>query len=138
MDARGAILGLTRGTGQAHIIRAALESIAYQTRDIVEAMNRDSGIELTALKVDGGASLNDFLMRFQADLLGVTVVRPKMVETTAAGSAFLAGLAVGLWGSSEELKDARVSERRFEPVMGKARREDLYRGWLAAVDRVRS
>jgi glycerol kinase len=138
MDARGAILGLTRGTGQAHIVRAALESIAYQTRDIVEAMNRDSGIKLTALNVDGGASRNNFLMQFQADLLGVPVERPQLVETTAAGSAFLAGLAVGLWDNPEELKSARVRDRCFEPSMDKTQRDKLYSEWLAAVDRVRT
>ncbi len=138
MDARGAILGLTRGTGQAHIVRAALESIAYQSRDIVEAMNRDSGIELTALKVDGGASRNDFLMQFQADILGVTVERPQQVEATAAGSAYLAGLAVGLWNSPDELQVARVNDRYFEPVMSKQQSNILYTAWLAAVDRVRS
>jgi len=138
MDARGAILGLTRGTGRVHIVRAALESIAYQTRDIVEAMNKDSGIGLTSLKVDGGASKNNFLMQFQADLLGVTVDRPQMVETTAAGSAFLAGLAVGVWSDPEELKQARISERNFEPHMDRSKSDDLYREWLAAVDRVRT
>lgn len=136
MDARGAILGLTRGTGQAHIVRAALESIAYQSRDIVEAMNKDSGIELTELKVDGGASRNDFLMQFQADLLGVPVDRPQLVETTAAGSAFLAGLAVGFWSSPEELKGARISERSFTPVMEKIRSDELYAEWLVAVARI--
>jgi len=136
MDARGAILGLTRGTGQAHIVRAALESIAYQSRDIVAAMNRDSGIELTELKVDGGASRNDFLMQFQADMLGVPVDRPQLVETTAAGSAFLAGLAVGLWSSPEELKGARISERSFEPAMDRQHSDKLYAEWLAAVARV--
>jgi glycerol kinase len=136
MDARGAILGLTRGTGRAHIVRAALESIAYQCRDIVEAMNKDSGIELTELKVDGGASRNDFLMQFQADLLGVPVDRPALVETTAAGSAYLAGLAVGMWSSPDELQSARTSERRFEPAMDKARSDELYRQWLAAVARI--
>lgn len=138
MDARGAILGLTRGTGRVHIVRAALESIAYQSRDIVEAMNKDSGIELTALNVDGGASRNDFLMQFQADMLGVTVDRPHLVETTAAGSAFLAGLAVGFWNGPEELADARKSERKFEPGMDRQQSDKLYGEWLAAVDRVRS
>ena len=138
MDARGAILGLTRGTGKEHVVRAALESIAYQTRDIVEAMNKDSGIELTSLKVDGGASRNNFLMQFQADLLGVPVDRPKLVETTATGSAFLAGLAVGLWSSSEELQNARVSEHCFEPLMERTKSDQLYGEWLVAVGRVRT
>jgi glycerol kinase len=138
MEARGAIVGLTRGSGRAHLARAALESIAYQSRDIVEAMKRDSGIELSELRVDGGASRNDLLMQFQADMLGVPVDRPSMVETTAAGSAFLAGLAVGLWSSPEELATARNAERRFEPTMDSGKRTELYNGWLDAVSRVRS
>ena len=138
MDARGAITGLTRGAGRSHLARAALEAIAYQSRDIVEAMNKDSGIELTELRVDGGAARNDFLMQFQADLLGVPVDRPELVETTAAGSAFLAGLAVGLWSSPDELASARSRERLFEPAMAADQSERLYQGWLSAVDRVRS
>jgi len=138
MDARGAILGLTRGTGRAHIARAALESIAYQTRDIVEAMSRDSGIELSELRVDGGASHNNFLMQFQADLLGVPVDRPAMVELTAVGSAFLAGLAVGLWDSPEELLAARTSERKFQPAMAGVKRDELYAEWLASVARIKT
>jgi glycerol kinase len=138
MNARGALVGLTRGAGRPHLARAALEAIAYQSRDIVEAMNKDSGIELTELRVDGGASRNDFLMQFQADLLGVPVDRPELVETTAAGSAFLAGLAVGLWNSPDELASARRRERLFEPAMAAEQRDSLYRGWLSAVDRVRS
>ena len=138
MDARGAILGLTRGTGRTHIVRAALESIAYQTRDVVEAMNRDSGIELSELKVDGGASRNNFLMQFQADLLGVPVDRPALVETTAVGSAFLAGLAVGLWNSPDELQAVRKSERKFQPAMSVKQRDKLYAEWLTAVSRIRS
>jgi glycerol kinase len=138
MDARGAVIGLTRGAGRPHLARAALEAIAYQSRDIVEAMNRDSGIELTELKVDGGAARNDFLMQFQADLLAVPVDRPKLVETTAAGSAFLAGLAVGLWSSPDDLAGARSRERLFQPAMGADQRERLYQGWLGAVSRVRS
>ena len=136
--ARGALVGLTRGAGRAHLARAALESIAYQSRDIVEVMNRDSGVELRELRVDGGASQNDFLMQFQADILGVPVDRPELVETTAAGSAYLAGLAVGVWGSPSELEEARRCERRFEPVMPAARRDALYGGWKRAVERARS
>ncbi len=138
MNARGAIVGLSRGTGKSHIVRAALEAIAYQSRDIIEAMNKDSGIPLTEIKVDGGASRNDFLMQFQSDLLGVLVDRPGMVETTAAGSAFLAGLAVGLWVSPEALSQARISEHIFEPAMKSELREKLYGEWLAAVSRVRT
>ena len=138
MEARGAVVGLTRGAGRAHFARAALESIAYQSRDIVEVMNRDSGVELTELRVDGGASKNDFLMQFQADILGVPVDRPQLVETTAAGSAHLAGLAVGVWSSPEELNRARNRDRIFEPDMQSEQRENLYAGWLQAVSRVRS
>jgi glycerol kinase len=136
MDARGAILGLTRGTGQAHIVRAALESIAYQSRDIVEAMNRDSGVDLTELKVDGGASRNNFLMQFQSDILGVPVDRPQLVDSTAIGSAYLAGLAVGVWNDPDELRHVRISERRFEPGMDKEKSDHLYDEWLSAVARV--
>lgn len=137
-DSRGAVVGLTRGSGRAHLARAALESIAYQTRDIVEVMNRDSGIELSELRVDGGASTNDFLMQFQADLLGVPVDRPAQVETTALGSACLAGLAAGLWRSPQDLLEARRPARRFEPAMSEASRAALYAGWQRAVGRVRS
>ena len=137
MKARAAILGMTRGTGRAEIARAALEAIAYQSRDIVEVMNLDSGIELQELRVDGGASRNDFLMQFQADILGVTVDRPKLVETTAAGSAYLAGLATGFWNSPSELDQVRRTDWRFEPQMENERREQLYRAWKAAVRSVR-
>jgi glycerol kinase len=138
MNARGAITGLTRGSGRAHLARAALEAIAYQSRDIVEVMNLDSGIELKELRVDGGASKNDFLMQFQADILGVTVDRPKLVETTAAGSAYLAGLAVGVWNSPSELDQIRRTDYRFEPQMEGHQRQELYQGWQNAVARVRS
>jgi len=138
MDARGAIMGLTRGAGRAHLARAALEAIAYQSRDIVEVMNLDSGIALKELRVDGGASKNNFLMQFQADILGVTVDRPKLVETTAAGSAYLAGLAVGVWNSPSELDQVRQTDCRFEPLMEDQQRRELYQGWQKAVARVRS
>jgi glycerol kinase len=138
MEARGALLGLTRGSGRAHIARAVLESIAYQSRGVAEAMEQDSGIELNELRVDGGASNNDFLMQFQADILNVTVDRPKMVETTAAGSAQLAGLTVGVWSSPSELDRIRRTECRFEAQMDEAQREALYTGWLEAVTRVSS
>jgi glycerol kinase len=138
MGARGAILGLTRGAGRAHLARAALEAIAYQSRDIVEVMNLDSGVELKELRVDGGASKNDFLLQFQADILGVPVDRPKLVETTAAGSAYLAGLAVGVWNSPSELDHVRRTDCRFEPQMEDRQRQELYRGWHDAVARVRS
>jgi len=138
MNARGAVVGLTRGSGRAHLARAALEAIAYQTRDIVDVMNRDSGVELKELRVDGGASMNNFLMQFQADILGVTVDRPKLVETTAAGSAYLAGLATGVWNSPSELEQVRCADRRFKPQMGDTQRRKLYSGWQHAVKRVRS
>jgi glycerol kinase len=138
MEARGALLGLTRGSGRAHIVRAALESIAYQARGVTDAMEQDSGIDLSELRVDGGASNNDFLMQFQADILNVTVDRPKIVETTAVGSAQLAGLTVGVWSSPSELDRIRRTECRFEAQMDEAQREALYAGWLEAVTRVSS
>lgn len=138
MNARGALVGLTRGAGRAHLARAALECIAFQTRDIVEIMNMDSGVKLTELRVDGGASMNNFLMQFQADLLGVTVDRPKIVETTAAGSAYLAGLATGVWHNPSELDEIRRTDMRFEPDMADRRRQELCNGWKRAVARVRS
>jgi len=136
-EARGAVLGLTRGAGRPHLARAALESIAYQSRDVVEVMNRDSRIPLTELRVDGGAARSDFLMQFQADLLGVPVDRPVLIETTAAGAAYLAGLAVGVWNSPAELDQVRATERRFEPCMPDTQREALYAGWQQAIKQVR-
>lgn len=133
--ARGLLCGLTRGAGRAHIVRAALESIAYQTRDLVEAMESDSGTRLAEIRVDGGATANDFLMQFQADILGVPVVRPTNAETTALGAAFLAGLATGVWSSTEELESFWRVDRRFEPSMPESRRSELYEGWKAAVRR---
>ncbi len=135
MKARGAILGLTRGTTKAHLVRATLESMAYQTRDVLSAMEADSNIKLQALKVDGGASSNNFLMQFQADILGVPVDRPKIVETTALGAAYLAGLAVGVWGSLDELSRTWLLDNRFEPNMETEQREKLYKGWVKAVKR---
>jgi glycerol kinase len=137
-DARGALVGLTRGVTRAHVVRAALESLAYQTRDVVDAMAADAGEALRALRVDGGAAANGFLMQFQADVLGVPVDRPRVVETTAMGAAFLAGLATGFWGSQGELARARRLDRRFAPRMKPEARDDLYRGWREAVARVRS
>jgi glycerol kinase len=136
--ARGAILGLTRGAGRAHVVRAALESLAYQTRDVVDVMNEESGVPLVELRVDGGASANDFLMQFQSDVLGVPVDRPALVETTAAGAAFLAGLGGGFWKDPETLRRTRVRDRLFTPSMGAEEREALYAGWRAAVARVRT
>jgi glycerol kinase len=139
-DARGAIIGLTRGTGREHIIRAALESIAYQTRDLVDALRKDIGAagEITSLKVDGGAVANDFLMQFQSDILGVPVVRPKNVETTASGAAFLAGLACGFWKSQEEVASFAEIDRTFTPRLDASARDRLYAGWKKAVERVRT
>ncbi|HYN02702.1 MAG TPA: glycerol kinase GlpK [Vicinamibacteria bacterium] len=136
--ARGAILGLTRGAGRAHLVRATLESLAYQSRDVIDAMNEESGVPLRELRVDGGACANDFLMQFQADILGVPVDRPALVETTAAGAAFLAGLGVGLWKDAASLAARRRRDRLFTPSMPPERREALYAGWKAAVERVRS
>jgi glycerol kinase len=138
MNARGALVGLTRGSGRAHIARAALESIAYQSQDIMQAMKADSGVDLKELRVDGGASKNDFLMQFQADLFGVPVDRPELVETTASGSAYLAGLATGVWRNPSELEQVRHTERRFEPRMDERERTKLYAGWQRAVARARS
>ena len=135
--ARGIITGLSRGTNRNHLIRAALEAIAYQTFDVLLAMHEDSGIELAALKVDGGASANDFLMQFQADIIGTPVERPLNRESTAFGAACLAGLAVGYWNNTEDIKDNRSIDRVFEPAMSKADRERLLLGWHKAVSRCR-
>ena len=134
-QARGILTGITHGAGREHIVRAALESIAFQTRDLVEAMQSDCGSQLTELRVDGGATANDFLMQFQADILGVPVVRPAYAETTALGAAFLAGLACGIWSGTDELEHFWSVDRRFEPAMPEARREELYFGWKRAVRR---
>jgi glycerol kinase len=131
--ARGAIVGLTRGTTKEHITRATLESIAYQTRDVLRAMEIDSGIKLAELKVDGGAVKNNFLMQFQSDILGVPVDRPVVQETTALGAAFLSGLAVGFWKSTDEVTNNWKLDKRFEPVLPANEREGLYKGWQTAV-----
>ncbi len=136
--ARGAIVGLTRGTTRAHIARAALEAIAYQSAEVLEAMQKDSGERLAELRVDGGASANDLLMQFQADLLGVPVVRPKVLETTALGAAYLAGLTVALWKSREEVARQWRAERRFEPRMDAAERASRMTRWREAVSRSRN
>ncbi|MDL2320847.1 glycerol kinase GlpK [Desulfosarcina sp. OttesenSCG-928-B08] len=133
--ARGAIVGLSRGTSANHIIRATLESIAYQTKDVLEAMQADSGIKLQALKVDGGACANNFLMQFQADILGVRVERPAVLEVTALGAAFLAGLAVGFWQSLDEVKHDLKIERVFDPSPDKEKQISRYKGWKKAVTR---
>jgi glycerol kinase len=138
MPARGIITGLTRGSGTAHLVRAALESIAYQTRDLVEAMEADSGEKLSELRVDGGAAANDFLMQFQADVLGCKIVRPADIETTALGAAYLAGLAAGVWKSTAEVEQFWQAERVFEPVIGDRERDALYAGWKHAVTQCRA
>ena len=135
--ARGTIIGLTRGTTRAHITRAALESICYQTRDVVAAMERDSGIRLKELRVDGGAVVNDFLMQFQSDILGVPVEVPQVTETTSLGAAYLAGLAVGFWKSKDELRAHWKMARRYEPTIGTEERERLHTQWLKAVERAK-
>ncbi|HEY1013628.1 MAG TPA: glycerol kinase GlpK [Herpetosiphonaceae bacterium] len=134
-DARGAIVGMTRYAGKGHLARAALEATAYQTREVVEAMRQDSGVELTALKVDGGMVANELLMQFQADILGVPVVRPEVAETTALGAAYAAGLAVGYWSSTAEMRDNWRADKTWEPAMGEDQRETLYAGWKKAVTR---
>lgn len=136
--AQGAILGLTRGTTAGHIARAAVESMAYQTRDLVEAMQADAGVPLKLLKVDGGATMNNALLQFQSDLLNVPLVRPAVTETTALGAALLAGLAVGVWSSLVDVAQQWRADRRFEPQMDEARRDSLYHGWQNAVRRTLS
>lgn len=131
--ARGAIVGLTRGVNRNHIVRATLESIAYQVNDVLMAMQEDSGMPITSLRVDGGACDNDFLMQFQADILNTSVVRPYCIETTAMGAAYLAGLAVGYWRSKDEILANHVIAAEFKPQMGQAKRESLLQGWHNAV-----
>ena len=135
MYARGIISGITRGTNRSHIIRAALESIAFQSLDLLKAMENDTGAEITSLKVDGGACKNNFLMQFQADILSAAIERPAVQETTALGAASLAGLAVGFWSSQSELKKLWKSEKVFCPVMEESRRKELINGWHKAVGR---
>lgn len=132
-EVRGAIFGLTRGTSKEHFIRATLEALAYQTKDVLDAMEKDSGIKLSKLRVDGGAVKNDFLMQFQSDILGVSVERPVIEETTALGAAYLAGLAVGFWKSRDEIADMWKVDKNFDPTMIEERRIDLYSGWKKAV-----
>jgi glycerol kinase len=135
--ARGVLVGLTRGTSREHIIRAGLESIAFSSRDVVDAMVADAGLSLASLRVDGGACQNDFLMQFQADVLGIAVERPAVLEVTAMGAAALAGLGVGFWHDRADLEASKGQTRTFEPQMGDAERESLYRGWQRAVERSR-
>lgn len=132
-DVRGAVFGITRGTSKEHFVRATLESLAYQTRDVLDAMQSDSGIDLTTLRVDGGAVMNDFLMQFQSDILNVPVDRPAVNETTALGAAYLAGLAVGFWESKEQVKEHWNLDKKFEPNMEEVTRDQLFSGWHKAV-----
>jgi len=133
--ARGAMFGLTRGTSRAHIARAALESIAFQSAELLEAMQKDAGEALSELRVDGGAAANDLLMQFQADLLGIPVLRPKVLETTALGAAYLAGLTTNLWKSREELASHWQLDKRFEPQMSRADASTKLGRWREAVQR---
>ncbi|MBI4607905.1 MAG: glycerol kinase GlpK [Candidatus Rokubacteria bacterium] len=137
MYARGTIVGLTRGTGRAHLVRAALEAIAYQSRDVLDTMAGEFGVPLTSLRVDGGAAANDFLCQFQADILGVEVLRPAITETTGLGAAYLAGLGVGFWPSAAALAKLWRLDRRFESRMNDARRHAVWDGWRRAVERAR-
>ncbi|HNM25740.1 MAG TPA: FGGY-family carbohydrate kinase, partial [Saprospiraceae bacterium] len=134
---RGAIFGLTRGAGKAHVIRATLESIAYQTKDVLAVMEKDAGIKLKSLRVDGGAVRNDFLMQFQADVLGTKVERPVTQETTALGAAYLAGLAVGFWKDESDIARNWQLERSFKPLLDKKEVKRLYKGWQMAVKAAR-
>ncbi len=136
--ARGAIFGLTRGASIEHIIRATLESIAFQTRDVLDAMQQDAEEELRTLRVDGGVTENNFLMQFQSDILATPVERPIMKETTALGAAFLAGLATGFWQDLHELRNKSAIEKVFEPKMSAEQSEFIYKGWLKAVKRSQS
>ena len=137
MYARGTIVGLTRGVNRAHIARSVLEAIAYQMTDLLEAMKEDSGINFTELRVDGGASVSNIMMQIQSDLIRCMVVRPKTVETTALGAAYMAGLAVGFWKNKEEIISNREIDRVFTPQMPLEKRNELYAGWKRAVDRSR-
>ncbi|OIO35908.1 MAG: glycerol kinase [Candidatus Omnitrophica bacterium CG1_02_44_16] len=134
-DARGAIYGITRGTKTAHIVRAALEAIVYQTKDVLLAMQKDSGLKIKTLKVDGGASANNFMCQFQSDIMGINVVRPRVIETTSLGAAYLAGLAVGYWKNSDEIKKCWKKDRVFAPRMPAKPARQLYKSWLTAVKR---
>jgi glycerol kinase len=138
MGARGAVVGLTRGSNWKILVRATLESLAYQTRDVVESMERDSGLRLRALRVDGGAASNDWLMQFQADLLGIPVLRPPMVASTGKGAGLLAGIGIGWWKPQDAVRFSGHPERAFRPRMSPAERDRRYDGWRAAVSRVRS
>ena len=134
-DARGAIVGLTRYINAGHIARAVLEATAFQTREVLDAMNKDSGVSLKALKVDGGMVFNELLMQFQSDILGVPVIRPTVAETTALGAAYAAGLAVGFWAKVDDLRANWGKDKEWKPAMPEAEREKIYKGWKKAVTR---
>ena len=134
-DARGVIAGLTRYATAGHIARAVLESVAYQTKDVLEAMKADAEVDLSELKVDGGMVANDLLMQFQADILGIPVVRPVVAETTALGAAYAAGLAVGFWNNPDDLRTHWAEDRRFEPAMDETTRQRLSASWAKAIER---
>ncbi|MCR4742951.1 MAG: glycerol kinase GlpK [Treponema sp.] len=138
MYARGTLVGLTRGVKKAHICRAALEGIAYEVKDVLDTMVKDSGTKINTLNVDGGACVSNIMMQFQADILNTKVCRPKNVETTALGAAYLAGLATGFWKSKEEILERRETERIFSPNMDEAKRDELYKGWKKAVERAKN
>ncbi|MDD5679893.1 MAG: glycerol kinase GlpK [Candidatus Omnitrophica bacterium] len=137
-NARGSIFGITRGANKNHIVRAALEAMCYQTKDVLEAMQKDSGLKTGDLRIDGGAAANNFLCQFQADILGIKVIRPEIIETTSLGAAYLAGLAVGYWKNMSEIKQCWQKDRVFSPKMSKARASGLYNAWLKAVKRTLS
>ena len=136
-DARGAVFGLTRATKKSHFINATVESIAYQSKDVMEVMKGDSGIEITSIGVDGGASINNYLIQFQSDILDCKIVRPSCLETTALGATYLAGLAVGVWKDKDELKKLQKVNQIFLPRMNNSTREKLYSGWKKAVEATR-
>lgn len=137
-NARGSILGITRGTIDAHLVRAALEAMCYQTKDVLEVMQKESRLKIRSLKVDGGAASNEFLCQFQADILGIELVRPKVIETTSLGAAYLAGLAIGYWKDTNEIKKCWEKDKLFRPRMSRKTAADFYRGWLQAVKRTLS
>jgi glycerol kinase len=137
-DCRGAIFGITRGTQKSHIVRAALEAMCYQTKDVVKAMQKDSGLQIRKLKVDGGAAANNFLCQFQSDILGIEVVRPKVIEITSLGAAYLAGLATNYWKNAAEIKKCWEQDRVFHPKISRTASTALYKGWLEAVRRTLS
>jgi glycerol kinase len=137
-EARGTIVGLTRGAGRAHLVRAALEAMAYSTRDVLDTMARDSGLRIRDLRVDGGGTANNFLCRFQSDIIGVPILRPKTVETTSLGAAYLAGLGAGFWKNTAEIERFWAVDRIFPPTLKRVRAEALYAGWREAVRRTLS